>query len=270
MAIIVPLLCIKHFKNFDYFKNMNFDFVPGNGKFIFFLHGWGGDKNSFAILKNHIAQINRNMVFVSFPGFGNSEEPEFAFSLDDYVSRLVDLIVKMAKGKSVDIVCHSFGGRVAILLASKYPFLVNKIMMVDGAGLKPKRGLKYYFKVLKYKILKKKVADGKVDKSVLKKYGSSDYKKLSPVMKQTFINVVNRDLKNEAKQINMQILLFWGEKDTETPLFMAKKYNKFLKNSTLIVSKNSGHFSYLDDFDLFYKCFLDFILNWREFKNSYN
>lgn len=239
---------------------MDFDFVPGKGKFIFFLHGWGGDKNSFAIIKNHIAEIDRNMVFVSFAGFGNSKEPKVPFSLDDYVNDLVELIVKMAKGKSVDIVCHSFGGRVAILLANKYPFLVNKIMMIDGAGLKPKRGLKYFLKVRKYKRLKQKVLKGKADKSVLENYGSDDYKMLSPIMKQTFVNVVNQDLKNEAKQIKTQILLFWGEKDNETPLYMAKKYKKLLKNSNLIIVKNAGHFSYLDNFELFYESFKNFFL----------
>lgn len=240
---------------------MDFDFVPGKGKFIFFLHGWGGDKNSFAIMKNHIAEIDRNMVFVSFAGFGETGEPEEPYCLDDYVSDLVELIVKIAKGKSVDIVCHSFGGRVAILLANKYPFLINKIMMVDGAGLRPKRGLKYYLKVRKYKLLKKKVLSGKAPKSVLDSYGSKDYKALSPIMKQTFINVVNRDLKKEAKQIKTQILLFYGEKDSETPLSMAKKYNSLLKNSKLLIVKNAGHFSYLENFDLFFESFKNFILN---------
>lgn len=239
---------------------MDFDFVPGKGKYIFFLHGWGCDKNSFAIMKNHITEIDRNMVFVSFAGFGQTGEPQMPYCLEDYVSDLVELIVKIAKGKSVDIVCHSFGGRVAILLASKYPFLVNKIMMVDGAGLKPKRGLKYFLKVKKYKRLKKKVQCGKAPKSALNDYGSDDYKSLSPVMKQTFINVVNRDLKKEAKQIKTQILLFYGEKDVETPLYMAKKYKSLLKNSNLIVVKGAGHFSYLDNFDLFFECFKNFIL----------
>lgn len=239
---------------------MDFDFVSGKGKFIFFLHGWGGDKNSFAITKNHIAEIDRNMVFVSFAGFGNTPEPSKPYYVQDYVNDLVDLIVKVAKGKSVDIVCHSFGARVAVLLASQYPLLVNKIMIIDGAGIKPRHGLGYYLKVAKYKKLKRQVMRKKKDASVLEKFGSNDYKALSSMMKQTFINVVNQDLKKEASKIKTQILLFWGEKDTETPLYMAKKYKRLLKDSKLVVVKNAGHFAYLDNFELFYDCFKKFIL----------
>lgn len=239
---------------------MDFDIIEGSGKYIFFLHGWGGDKNSFAVMKNHIAEINRSMVFVSFVGFGKTCEPQTPYSLDYYVDDLVSLIVKIAKGKSVDIVCHSFGARVAILLAYKYPLIVNKIMIVDGAGMKPKRKISYYINVAKFKSLKKKVQVGKADKSELERYGSPDYRKLSDVMKKTFTLIVNRNLEKEAGKIKTQTLLFWGKKDVETPLYMAKRFKRLLKNSSLIISENSGHFSYLDDFELFFKHFKDFML----------
>lgn len=238
---------------------MDYSIVKGKGRYIFFLHGWGGNKDSFAIIKNRIDEIDRNMVFVSFSGF-DGFNIEKSYDLYDYADELADLIIKISKGKSVDIVCHSFGARVAFILFEKYPALVNKIMIVDGAGVKPKRKLDYYIKVYRYKWLKWKVLRGKKDKSVLDKYGSSDYKALSSEMKQTFINVVNLDLKKQIKNISCPCLIFWGEKDMETPIYMAKKMNKWIKNSKLVLSKNSGHFSYLEDFELFYECFKNFIL----------
>lgn len=239
---------------------MDYDYISGSGRFIFFLHGWGGDKNSFGIIKNKIQKYDRNAVFVSFSGFGKTAEPLEPYTLDDYVCELLDTIIYFARGKSVDIVCHSFGARVALLLAYKYPFIVNKIMMVDGAGLKPRRTIRYIVNVYRYKRLKRKVAKNKISANALSNFGSADYKSLSCVMKQTFVNIVNRDLKKEAKKIKTQIMLFWGEKDTETPLNMAKKYKKLLKNSSLIIAKQAGHFSYLDDFDLFFNSFKNFIL----------
>lgn len=239
---------------------MDFDFVEGSGKFIFFLHGWSGDKNSFSIIKNHIAEINRNMVFVSFMGFGENEEMKKPWTIFDFVDDLVVLIAKIAKGKSVDIVCHSFGARVAVLLASEFPYLVNKIMIVDGAGLKPRRKLGYYLNVAKYKKAKRMVRKGKLPESVLESFGSSDYRSLSKCMKQTFVNVVNFNTEKYARKIKTQILLFWGEKDTETPIYMAKKFKKLIKNSKLVVAKNAGHFSFLDQFDLFFECFKKFLL----------
>ena len=90
------------------------------------------------------------------------------------------------------LVGHSFGGRVAI----KYTFLFEnnyndfKLCLVDSAGIKPRRGLNYYYKVYKYKFYKKFFPSSKK----LSKFGSSDYKKLSEIMKQTFLKVVNEDL----------------------------------------------------------------------------
>lgn len=238
---------------------MDYNIIKGKGRYIFFLHGWGGNKDSFAIVKNRIDEINRNMVFVSFSGF-DGKDIEMPYTLPDFADELAELIIKIAKGKSVDIVCHSFGARVSFVLFEKYPALVNKIMIVDGAGVKPKRSLDYYLKVYRYKWLKWQVLRGKKDKSVLEKYGSADYKALSTEMKQTFVNVVNFNLNKQIKNITCPCLIFWGGKDTETPLYMAKMMNKWIKSSKLIVSENSGHFSYLDDFDLFFESFKNFVL----------
>lgn len=238
---------------------MDFDFVEGSGRIVYFLHGWGGDKNSFAVMKTRASEINRNMFFVSFKGFGKSGEPDVPYSIFDYVNELLNHIIKFAKGKSVDIVCHSFGARVAVILASEYPFLVNKLVIVDGAGLKPKRKLSYFFKVAKFKRLKKKVQQGKVEKKVLDSFGSNDYRCLSGVMKRTFVLVVNTRTEKYAQKIKTQTLIIWGEKDDETPLFMAKKFKKLIKNSELFVMKNCGHFPFLDDFELFFSTIKKFL-----------
>lgn len=231
-----------------------------NKPFVFFLHGWGGSKESFYLVKNHIASIC-NMVFVSFSGFGESKEPISPYFLEDYAKELYEVVSLFKNDNKVIFVCHSFGARVAVKFNKLFPELVSKIMIVDGAGIKPKRSLKYYFRVYKYKSLKRKVLKGKVDKSKLNNYGSDDYKKLSVVMKQTFINVVNEDLRNDFKKISCPLLLFWGEKDKETPLYMAKKIKKITKNSAIITIKDAGHFSYLDDKITFIEVLKEFIVN---------
>lgn len=237
---------------------MDYDYIKVNDNIIFFLHGWGGDKNSFSFVKNHITECS--MVFVSFAGFGSTPPPNKPYFVNDYAIDLKNLIDKIAKGKKVSLVCHSFGARVAVKLINLYPELVDKLLIVDGAGLKPKRKLSYYFKVLKYKSLKKKVKKGKLNSEVLNQYGSDDYKLLSNIMKQTFINIVNEDLKDYYKNIKIKTLIFWGKKDTETPLYMAKRINKLIKSSKLFVLKNSGHFSYLEEPEIFIYKLSEFLL----------
>ena len=238
---------------------MDFDIINGEGRFIFFLHGWGGNKNSFSFIKNYLNFSSRNLVFVSFSGFGLSPSPQKPYFIEDYVEELKELIVNVAKGKKVDIVCHSFGGRVASVLASAYPELINSIFMIDVAGIKPRRGLKYHIRVLKYKHAKKLVNKGKLEKNALLKYGSSDYKNLDGIMRQTFVNIVNQDLADNYRNIKCPVFIFWGKDDKETPLYMARKIRKLIKNSTLRIIDNAGHFSYIDNLDSFLFYLSDFL-----------
>ncbi len=220
--------------------------VGNSDKFIFFLHGWGADKSSFLWVKNYLE--NFSLVFVDFSGFGESEKPEKPFFVKDYVEELYELI-KMLNAKDIVLVGHSFGGRVAIKFAflHQMEFEGFKICLVDAAGIKPRRGLSYYFKIHRYKRLKKLAEKNDKFKAKLKECGSSDYKVLCNVMKRTFVNVVNEDLSCNAKYIKCKTLIVWGDNDLDTKLYMAKKLNKLIKNSYLHIIKGAGHYSFLDN-----------------------
>lgn len=219
---------------------MNFLRFGESDKFIVFLHGWGADKNSFIWLKNYFQ--NYSLIFVDFQGFGESSEPQKPMTVFDYVLSLKELLDNF-QIKSLVLVGHSFGGRVAI----KFSFLFQndyddfKLCLVDSAGILPRRSFKYYIKVGTYKICKRIFKNAKF----LSKFGSSDYVSLSPVMKQTFINVVNEDLSTYASGIRAETLIVWGENDMETKMYMAKKLHKLISNSTLYIISGAGHFSFL-------------------------
>ena len=56
---------------------------------------------------------------------------------------------------------------------------------------------------------------------------------------------------NYIKKIKCKTFIFWGSEDKSTPIYMAKKIHKLIKNSKLYVVKGAGHFSYLNDQDAF-------------------
>ena len=78
--------------------------------------------------------------------------------------------------------------------------------------------------------------------------GSSDYKQLSGVMRQTFVKVVNQDLTPYLKNIRSSSLLVYGAQDTDTPVRFGKIMEKKIPDAGLVVLDNAGHFSYLDQF----------------------
>ncbi len=214
--------------------------IKGDGNVpIVFLHGWGGSTKSFSFITQKLNFSHRAM-FIDFPPFGKSDEPTAPFDMFDYANLVKEIIIKEGFENPI-LVGHSFGGRVAIILASMG--IASKLILTSSAGMKPKRGIRYYFKVYKYKLCKKL--------GIVLNSGSSDYKNLSLVMKQTFINIVNTNLEQYASKINVPTILFWGEKDTETPLYMARKLKKLISDSEIISFKNSGHFAYIDNINTF-------------------
>lgn len=217
--------------------------IIGNTKenVVLFLHGWGADCTSFKGVVFNLPKNNISYLIVDFPGFGKSEEPERSYSVLDYAEEIIELLDNL-KIKKVTIVGHSFGGRVGIVLASKFAERVNKLILVDSAGVIEGRGVKYHLKVWWYKLKVKIFGRKKVKQS-----GSDDYKALkSDVMRETFKKVVNEDLLDLSKNITNSTILIWGDKDKATTLNAGRKLNRAIKNSKLVVLKGAGHFCFLD------------------------
>ena len=178
-------------------------------------------------------------LLIDFPPFGKSDEPNDVWTIYDYKNLTKEIILeclKEEKYKTITIVGHSFGGRIAILLAGEE--FTKNIVLISSAGIKY-RPISVKLKILFYKILKK------FKYKNLNKFGSSDYKNLNSKMKLTFTNIVNEDLSLFCKKINKPCLIIAAEKDKQTPLKMQKKLNKLIKNSKFIILKNEDHFGYL-------------------------
>ena len=157
---------------------------------------------------------------------------------------IVSELLKTENISKVSIVAHSFGGRVAIMFASKEPEHLDKLILVDSAGIKSRFNLFKQFKIWHYKFLKKLKKIG-IIKRELSNYGSSDYKAMPKELKPVFNRIVTLDLTPNLKDIQSPTLIIWGRDDKDTPYYMAKKLNKNIKDSAIITFEG-GHFAYLD------------------------
>ena len=80
-------------------------------------------------------------------------------------------------------------------------------------------------------------------------------------MKESFIKIVNEHLDYTLSGIYNQTLIVNGEKDRETPLYMAKRLNSGIKNSKLVIIEKAGHFSFIDNPERFNMEVRDFLLS---------
>ena len=108
----------------------------GEGPLVVLLHGWGSNIELFQptvdLLKN-----NYKVVTMDMPGFGQSEEPDEPWDVDRYVDFLLAFLEPYHPDKVI-LLGHSFGGRVIIKLCARdLPFKVEKVILVDSAGVLP-------------------------------------------------------------------------------------------------------------------------------------
>jgi pimeloyl-ACP methyl ester carboxylesterase len=101
---------------------------------VVLLHGWGCDGNIFNYLKNEIAKQS-SVLTIDFPGHGQSDEPPEPWGVPEYTAQLNGLLRELQLTK-INVVAHSFGGRVALELAASQPELIEKLVITGGAGLR--------------------------------------------------------------------------------------------------------------------------------------
>ena len=221
--------------------NINYK-LEGKGKDVVLLHGWGQKMIMMDFIYEHLKSHFR-VLNVDLPGHGDSDDPKRAYSVEDYCNVMVSMFEKLDI-KDPIIIGHSFGCRIAFHYASQYS--VNKMILCGAAGLLPKRGLDYKVKTGSFK-LAKKVIGLTGDKNLEKfksKFGSTDYKNVTGVMRETFVKVVNDDVSGLLNKIFCPVILIFGENDDATPLWMGKELESKLHDGALIVFENDDHYAY--------------------------
>ncbi|MFH0766430.1 MAG: alpha/beta hydrolase [Calditrichota bacterium] len=224
--------------------------VRGQGQpEVLLLHGWGGNLDSLTALADPLS-CQRRVWALSLPGFGDSPPPPTGWGTGEYV-QLVRLWLE-AKGLSqVDIIAHSFGGRIALSLASHHPDMVKRLVLIAAAGLRPQRSLKTRAKLMISKSLNRigRVAGGSV-KAWLdqrkERLGSADWRAASPRMRMVLSRVIGEDLTPDLGLVKASTLLIYGDKDTATPVSMGNRMAALIPESKLVVLKGAGHYCFLD------------------------
>lgn len=221
-----------------------------NLKPVIIMHGWGCNVDTVASIEN-IFKGKMRVINVDLPGHGMSSEPQSVWGVEEFTG-MMEKFISLLGLERPSLIGHSFGGRISILLSSRGE--VGKVLLVDAAGIKPKRSFSYYWKVYSFKAIKntvlllfgKKKGSEIVDKLRGKK-GSSDYRNSSPRMRAIMSKCVNEDLKYAMPSIKAPLLLVWGEDDTATPLSDAQTMKRLIPDAGLVSFPGCGHYSFLDN-----------------------
>lgn len=221
--------------------NVYFEKSGSKGKDVVLLHGWGQNTEMMAFIAEFLSKYF--VVYnIDFPGFGKSDEPKNVWGCEDYTEMLRDFCL-INKIDNPIFIAHSFGCRIAIRYAHKYG--AYKMVLTGAAGIQDTRYLSWYIKTYTYKLSKKILPKSLLDKYA-NKVGSEDYKNTSGIMRQTFVKVVNDDIKPLLKDINTETLLVFGENDEATPVQKGEMMEKLMPNAALVIFENGDHFAYIN------------------------
>ena len=216
------------------------------------LQGWGTE---LAMYDSVAAAVNDTykVVQLDLPGFGASDEPPEAWSVDAFADFFCRFAETLGIKKAV-LLGHSYGGRVIIKLAAResIPFEIEKIILVDSAGVMPERSASQKMKVKLYKIKRNFLTSKPVHSLFpevidywMSRQGSDDYRAASPMMKKCLVMAVNEDLQDIMPKVKQEVLLVWGDLDMDTPISDAHKMEKLMPNAGLVVLEGTDHFSFL-------------------------
>jgi len=215
-------------------------------KIILILHGWGRFTGSWFPVKQILENRGFSVFYPGLPGLDENQPLDKPWALNDYVDWVKQFTDKNNLSRFF-LLGHSFGGRVAIKFAVKYPETLSGLILVSAAGIRSKKISKIYgFFARISKIVNKLSFIPGYDfcrkaayRFLLKK---TDYVTLkNQIMKDTFKNVIEQDLSDLLPQIQTKTLILWGDKDVTTPLADGDFMAKTIPNARLCVIPQAPH-----------------------------
>ena len=239
---------------------ISYSIFGSGGKMLLLLHGWGCDGSLMEPVAKAL-QDQYTILVPDFPGHGKSGRPPEPWGVLQYAACLKAFLQEMSF-IPCHVIAHSFGCRIAAWLEAEDPAMFDKIIFTGAAGIRPKLSEDAQKRSAKYKKLKTlceragkisflEPSARRMEDHLRQKYGSRDYNALDEEMRKTFVKVINQDLTDLYSKFQSSTLLIWGDKDTETPLWMAEEMEKHIPDAGLVRIPGGSHFAYLEQLQFF-------------------
>ena len=230
---------------------------PADGPAVLLLHGWGSSARLMQPLTEALA--DRCHVFnLDLPGHGLSPPPPEPWGVEEHAALVRRLLAERIAAPTT-IVGHSNGGRISLFLAGSDdpPPEIARLVLISPSGVPPRRPASYYLKKYTAKTLKApfQLLPGRLREFgldwlrhslVWRLLGSSDYRALDGVMRETFVRTVNTYVDDRLARVAVPVLLFWGDRDEAVSRYQMEVLEAGLPDAGLVVLDGAGHYGYLD------------------------
>jgi len=213
---------------------------------ILLMHGSGLTHIVWSLHEQFYASQGFNILSVDLPGHGNSEGPSLK-SIEE-ISDWVKSLMNVLDIKKIIIIGHSQGCLVGIDFASRYPNLINDLVLVAGSYKMPvNQDLIDYAEAGDEKAILLMMKWGYEGSKAF--IGGNPVKKIinsSREIREVLavdLNACNnyKSGKESLEKINCPTLCIFGDLDKMVPLEVGNKMASMIKNSEKKIINNCGH-----------------------------
>jgi pimeloyl-ACP methyl ester carboxylesterase len=237
---------------------------PADGPPIILLHGFGGSTFSWRDNINAFAEAGYRTVAFDRPGFGLSEKAlEYSYAQSDQAAFTVHLMDALEIDQAT-LIGHSAGGGVIAAVAASYPERVERLVIVDGAGIGSGDGGNILGSLLNIApvaqwmqvLLPEVITPERFDDLLASAYGAdfvvtdeiaAGYRRVleTPDWAAALAGMTRdggSDLTEEqVRAITAPTLIVWGEDDTWVPRSAGEQLLELLPNAQWVSYPNIGH-----------------------------
>jgi 2-hydroxy-6-oxonona-2,4-dienedioate hydrolase len=225
-------------------------YQAGKGSTVILIHGLGADSRHWAASIDALSQ-NFRVIALDQIGYGQSEKPLMRYTVENF-SDYLDGFLQVLKISKASLVGNSLGGWVALDFTIRHPQRVEKLVLVDAAGLRPTTALKmpeggqktlsplnthWFFDLME---ANKQWATTDLGPNAFERHvqNGDSYTVASSVAEM----ITGRDFEDKKLgKVHVPTLIIWGRDDVLIPLPMGEKLHQGIAGSQMVVIDGTGH-----------------------------
>ena len=225
-------------------------YEAGKGSVVILLHGLGADSRHWAANIDALSQ-NFRVIALDQIGYGQSDKPLMRYTVENFADYLHGFL-QAVKIPKASLVGNSLGGWVALDFTLRHPQMVEKLVLVDAAGLRPTAALKmpeggrktlsplnthWFFDLME---ANKAWATTDLGPNAFERHvqNGDSYTVASSVAEM----ITGREFEDKKLgKVHVPTLIIWGRDDMLIPLAMGEQLHKGIAGSQMIVIDGTGH-----------------------------
>ena len=234
---------------------------------LLMVHGWGGSAVDWERLLP-ILPPDLRAIAVDLPGCGLSDKPDAAYDMSYFMDALRSFCEALGIPRVI-LAGHSMGGQIAVHFTTRFPDMVEKLILIDPYGLKGEEGARlllarlgpvvniafllnsrfFIERAMRANVLHDPPAElvqFAVEATAVSILGRPSARAMSRITKR----IIGREYVGALLAgISQETLLVWGDEDRLLASHWADVYASLLRRATLRRVPGAGHMPMLEDPD---------------------